>query len=153
MATKTGVEKRVRFLVEILNQLSGVETISSCGGHKNPRPGQAPKGTFFVDFKISPPPELLEDDDEDENDPGEESVYLIKIAIEYFEGKITLENPLPKKNYLRLSGKDVDPDDVALAIFQQKHQRETLERELAKIHSETIELEKKVDDFVRRRGW
>jgi hypothetical protein len=154
MAAKKNIEKRVRFLVEILNQLPGVKTISSCGGHKNARPGQSPQGTFFVDFNISPPPfELSDDGDADENDPGAESVSLIKNAIRSFEGKVILNNPILKKYYIRLSGQNVEPDDVALAIFQRKHWRESMERELAEIHSESIELEKKVDDLVRRRGW
>lgn len=47
------VEPRVRRLVDALNNIAGIETFSSCGGHEDPDPGQMPLGEFSVDFFIT----------------------------------------------------------------------------------------------------
>lgn len=44
------IERRVKKLVEALNSLPCVKTISSCGGHKAPGEYQLPADSFYVDF-------------------------------------------------------------------------------------------------------
>ncbi len=44
------IDERVRTLVDTLNALPGIDTFSSCGGHRNPNPGQQRYPRFSVDF-------------------------------------------------------------------------------------------------------
>jgi len=44
------IDKRVRRLVHTLNQIPGVSTYSSCGGHRNPSLAQEAAGTFYVEL-------------------------------------------------------------------------------------------------------
>ncbi len=39
-------------LVASLNRLPGITTVGSCGGHKEPGPGQWPGGTFYLKFRV-----------------------------------------------------------------------------------------------------
>jgi hypothetical protein len=40
-------------LVRALNELEGIRTISSCGGHENPGPSQYEAGSWYVKFEIA----------------------------------------------------------------------------------------------------
>ncbi len=46
------IDKKVKRLVAALNQIPGVDTFSSCGGHENPTLGQVPHGCFTVSLDI-----------------------------------------------------------------------------------------------------
>jgi tRNA(Phe) wybutosine-synthesizing methylase Tyw3 len=46
------VDDRVARLVTVLNMFPGIETFSSCGGHKNPQMGQKEYGRFCVGFDV-----------------------------------------------------------------------------------------------------
>jgi hypothetical protein len=46
------LDPNIRTLVKALNAFDGVQTIGSCGGHKNPSPAQWGKGTFYVKFEL-----------------------------------------------------------------------------------------------------
>ncbi|HBY96741.1 MAG: hypothetical protein M5U01_37750 [Ardenticatenaceae bacterium] len=48
------LDERIRRLVDVLNQVPGVVTRGSCGGHPDPQPGQWPMGTCYVSFRIDP---------------------------------------------------------------------------------------------------
>lgn len=47
------IDARVQKLVTALNQLPGITTFGSCGGHPNPGPRQWPAGTCYVKFTAS----------------------------------------------------------------------------------------------------
>lgn len=47
------IDERVKFLVDVLNSLPGIETFSSCGGHENPdTTSQCPADEFYVRFAV-----------------------------------------------------------------------------------------------------
>ena len=46
------IDEPVRGLVRLLNEELGLVTIGSCGGHENPRRGQAPEGEFWVSIEV-----------------------------------------------------------------------------------------------------
>ncbi len=46
------VDANIRDLVRALNEVPGLTTTSSCGGHKNPTFYQQPLGTFQVTFDV-----------------------------------------------------------------------------------------------------
>src|SRR5215469_17151874 len=47
------IDERVKFLVDVLNSLPGIETFSSCGGHENPdTTSQCPADEFYVRFTV-----------------------------------------------------------------------------------------------------
>jgi hypothetical protein len=48
----TEIDERVRRLVYVLNDLPGVSTRSSCGGHENPSGSQVESDSFYVNFSI-----------------------------------------------------------------------------------------------------
>lgn len=47
------IDNNIKHLVNVLNGLSGIETIGSCGGHDNPHIGQHESGTWFISFWVS----------------------------------------------------------------------------------------------------
>ncbi|MFQ5856729.1 MAG: hypothetical protein ACE5LU_13925 [Anaerolineae bacterium] len=47
------IDARIQELVATLNQLPGITTFGSCGGHPNPGPRQWPEGTCYVKFTAS----------------------------------------------------------------------------------------------------
>lgn len=47
----------IKRLVEALNNIPELYTISSCAGHHNPEAGQMPWGKFLVDFSVSYTPD------------------------------------------------------------------------------------------------
>jgi len=54
MAHDRGPEERVARLVRALDELPGVETYSSCGGHPTPlEDSQCPENEFFVCFNVT----------------------------------------------------------------------------------------------------
>ena len=48
------IDKKVKELVCVLNNFKGIQTFSSCGGHKNPQSPQIGSGRFYVDFFVEP---------------------------------------------------------------------------------------------------
>ncbi len=52
---KIQIERRVLALVRSLNDIPGVVTFTSCGGHPKPaKESHAPDGEFFVAFEVEP---------------------------------------------------------------------------------------------------
>ena len=50
------MDKKVIPWVNWLNSYPGVETVGSCGGHKNPKDcSQAPQNEFYVQFRFDTP--------------------------------------------------------------------------------------------------
>lgn len=68
------IDDRVQALCGELNQLSTVQTFSSCGGHPDAGPGQADDGTFYVNFYL------------DFNEDGEDDLDRITFAAGRFLG-------------------------------------------------------------------
>lgn len=54
MADEHEIDEPIRDLVDELSSMMGIFTMSSCGGHKNPKPGQTPEGTWNVSFAVDP---------------------------------------------------------------------------------------------------
>ncbi len=50
------IDESIAWLVDILNMFPWVETISSCGGHRNPSSDQCAEGSFRVEFKLDAKP-------------------------------------------------------------------------------------------------
>ena len=46
------LDQNIVGLINELNRLPGIVTIGSCGGHKEPRPGQRAEGTWIVSFRV-----------------------------------------------------------------------------------------------------
>jgi hypothetical protein len=46
------MDVKVKGLVDVMNKYPGINTSSSCGGHKNPESGQVPFGEWYVNFDI-----------------------------------------------------------------------------------------------------
>jgi hypothetical protein len=46
------LDENIRELVRVLNEIPGVKTIGSCGGHDNPAHGQWGQGTWYVKFEL-----------------------------------------------------------------------------------------------------
>jgi hypothetical protein len=46
------LDSNVVDLVRALNAFAGIKTIGSCGGHREPGPGQAREGSWWVTFEI-----------------------------------------------------------------------------------------------------
>ena len=47
------VDSGITRLVNALDSIDGLYTISSCAGHKEPEDGQKSWGEFYVDFRVS----------------------------------------------------------------------------------------------------
>ena len=47
------LDGNIRPLVDALNAFEGITTFGSCGGHKNPKPGQWPRGRWYVKFDVA----------------------------------------------------------------------------------------------------
>jgi len=117
---------------------------------------RVPRGEFYVNFTAQIP-SPIDDEGEDDLFPDGESISTIQTAVRKFEGGVVLEKDIfpPKKRERAwgISGRDVDPDDVALRIWQINGVRMESNQELAEAHEEAIELEKEVEALVKRRGW
>jgi hypothetical protein len=97
------IDERVRPLVEALNCIPSVFTISSCEGHKNPNKAQVDANTFYVDFGVR-------------RRGGLDALSLIARVCGEFRG---LELTAWYDGGLRwdLRGHDIDPEEVAEAIW------------------------------------
>ena len=95
--------------------------------------------------------------DDDTEEEVEDSISLIKKSIRDFGGRVTLEKDIfpPGKNERAwgISGKGVDPDDVALRIFVNFFRDEEFKKELAELTKDLPKLKKEIDDLVAKRGW
>lgn len=95
-------------LVAALNGCRGIHTFSSCGGHADPDPGQAPLGEFSVCFTVEP------------SAGGWDSLELILRACGE-DAKLVAwwaaEGYLPGAVAFRLEGRgETTPDRIAEAI-------------------------------------
>ena len=46
------IDENMKDIVRLLNKFPGIETMSCCGGHKNPDIGQMPEGEWYVNFDV-----------------------------------------------------------------------------------------------------
>jgi len=46
------LDSNIKDLVRALNEFKGIDTLGSCGGHPDPKPGQWAEGTYYVTFTV-----------------------------------------------------------------------------------------------------
>ena len=106
------LDANIRPLVEALNAFPAVDTVGSCGGHSEPRPGQYPAGSWYVKFDVA---------HTEEGWRSLEFVAWVTTDLRRGGEGVALEATSPPP-YLNtpgaclafvLSGKDVDPEFVA----------------------------------------
>ena len=104
------IDKRVRRLVHTLNQIPGVSTYSSCGGHRNPSLTQEAVGTFYVELIAT------------SGLVGYRAIQGIIRAIDVFYPYMTL-TPWLNGDLISwsLRGTRVSPDRVARALSELAH--------------------------------
>jgi hypothetical protein len=111
-------------LLDVLNALPGIETVASCGGHRNPENWQLPAGKFFVEFGVK----------ERKGVPtigGYASLRRIvgmsrymngvtvtveAMAIPVYDADVNADVVKTVGVYYMLHGEGADPDDVAEAL-------------------------------------
>ena len=104
------IDENIATLVATLNSLPGISTNSSCGGHENPGPGQAPAGEWYVDFDLLP------------HQLAWQSLELIAFAIgELLCCGSTIELKVWHDGGVRfdLRGYDCDPNELTEMIHDQ----------------------------------
>jgi len=104
------IDKRVRRLVHTLNQIPGVSTYSSCGGHRNPSLAQEAAGTFYVELIAT------------SGLVGYRAIQSIIRAIDVFYPYLAL-TPWLNGDVISwsLRGTRVSPDRVARAFSELAH--------------------------------
>jgi hypothetical protein len=107
---KMMIEANVATLVAAVSCVPGTYTFSSCGGHKNPRPGEAGPDEFYVCFTVP------------QNAQGWRALELLAYAliVEDVSLKAWCNNdePLPGSLAFEIKGVNgADPDEAADAIY------------------------------------
>jgi hypothetical protein len=113
------IDKRMRLLVRVLNTIPGLQTHTSCGGHKKNknRGDRAPYGGFYVDFVCR-------------MNSADTSIPVIQQGIGPYSDKVTLrrnrEGEKIHKDLLHagdtvwmLSGKEIHPDMIAYQLLSE----------------------------------
>ena len=100
------VDRRVRLLVEALNELPAVETFSSCGGHDQPDEAmsQVPADQFYVSFNVTP------------SEQGWQSLALVIWAAETSEIAAGQGEATVRAWYNNLDPKYEGPDRLAFTV-------------------------------------
>jgi len=121
------MDSNIVSLVKALNAFDGIYTISSCGGHRNNKSYQLPRGRWDIFFRLKPARV---------NSPSVQAWLTLELLAYAFSkcfdtGKgnisLTVSSPSPFLNgpgeciSFILKGKDVDPDVLAnwLVEFRQ----------------------------------
>lgn len=73
------IDENMHELLDVMNNLPGIYTFSSCGGHMHPSEHQLREGEFYVCFDI----------DQDESDMGLISLELLTAVCQEHEAIIT----------------------------------------------------------------
>jgi hypothetical protein len=113
------IDKRMRLLVRVLNTIPGLQTHTSCGGHKKTgnRVYPAPYGGFYIDFVCR-------------MNSADSSIPVIQQGIGPYRDNVTLkrnrEGETIHKDLLHagdtvwtLSGKDIHPDMIAYQLLSE----------------------------------
>ena len=113
------IDKRIRLLVRVLNTIPGLQTHTSCGGHKKTedRVYPAPYGGFYVDFVCR-------------KNSADTSIPVIERGISLYSDKVSLERnregETMHKDLLHdgdtvwtLSGKEIHPDMIAYQLLSE----------------------------------
>ena len=113
------IDKRMRLLVRVLNTIPGLQTHTSCGGHKKTekRVYPAPYGGFYVDFVCR-------------MNSADTSIPVIQQGISPYSDNVTLERNSEgeriHKDHLHdgdtvwtLSGKEIHPDMIAYQLLSE----------------------------------
>src|SRR5690349_24960385 len=105
------IDARIAKLVRALNLLPGCTTFSSCGGHRNPGPGQVPAGEFSVSL------------DFDRTKAGWHALELLTSAVwetdcEHIALTTWRAGDEPESMAFSLAGKNgADPDALAAILM------------------------------------
>ena len=113
------IDKRMRLLVRVLNTIPGLQTHTSCGGHKKTenRVYPAPYGGFYVDFVCR-------------MNSADTNIPVIQRGISPYSDNVILERNREgekiHKDLLRdgdtvwtLPGKDIYPDMIAYQLLSE----------------------------------
>ncbi len=113
------IDKRMRLLVRVLNTIPGLQTHTSCGGHKKTenRVYPAPYGGFYVDFVCR-------------MNSADTIIPVFERVISPYSDKVSLERNREgeriHKALLResdtvwtLSGKEIHPDMIAYQLLSE----------------------------------
>jgi hypothetical protein len=110
-------------LVKALNAFKGVRTVSSCGGHSDPGPGQSPSGEWSVIFKVAK--------DEHGWRALEYLAFLVNVEARRSGSKVSLE-PFAAPPYLNIPGECLffhlagwdgeDPEEFARMLDEARRQ-------------------------------
>ena len=112
------IDTNVLTLVKAINAIPGISTFSSCGGHDNPRPNQAPAGTFTVSI------------DADRNSAGWRGLTVLSRAVADY-GHVDL--------IAWFNGDDDTPaDEVECLCFELRGTTPAVADELADVISTTL---------------
>ncbi|MGB7787943.1 hypothetical protein [Methanoregula sp.] len=116
------IDPRVRALVKVIDSYPRIQTIMSCGGHKDPdiKNSQVPENEFYVDFCFKEPipsKEAWQSLNEIARGISEDSIYewfnpaesSLKLLIGRDENHFI---------YFRLRGIDVDPEIIANSLLE-----------------------------------
>jgi hypothetical protein len=129
---------KVKVLVNVINSFPGIQTLMSCGGHKNPKitHSQVPENEFYVDFSFNTPypsKEAWQSLNEIARSISNDSIYewynssknVIKIEMCKDESHIL---------HFRLRGRNIDPNSIAAAMLERQPE-----------NFDTLQLETPVD--------
>ena len=107
---KETIDKKVIPWINMINSYSGIETVSSCGGHKKPKDiDQVPENEFYVSFRFI---------DGKFNAEGWSSIsdimnYITECEFNDDESlKIELNMHLLTEVFFTLNGKNVNYEDL-----------------------------------------
>lgn len=107
-------------LVNALNALPAVTTLGSCGGHKQPEPGQLPEGSWYVTFNIAAT--------RDGWSTLEFLSWLVNNEIRHAGGDVLLYPYAPPPYrarpgeglHFRLEGQGIAPTDIAILVNERR---------------------------------
>ncbi|MDQ2997458.1 MAG: hypothetical protein M3R61_10430, partial [Chloroflexota bacterium] len=100
------IDTNMRTLIETLNQLDGIATVSCCGGHEHPARCQRPLGAWFVTFEVYP-----------YDKRGWDALSIIRYATDQTNDRVSLRYA-GLINGFSLDGKGIDPNDVAPLMYE-----------------------------------
>jgi hypothetical protein len=128
-------DPNINKLMQVINSYPEIQTLMSCGGHKNPRitHSQVPENEFYIDFGFKssyPTKEAWQSLNEISR-----SIYDDSIYEWYFSPKSALKIEIRKDEshivYFRLRGYNVEPNSIAAAMLERQPENfETLQVEI-----------------------
>ena len=104
-------------LVFTLNELPGIVTIASCGGHPDSGPTQHPDGEWFVGFEVREQVSPFGFHRSAVDWQG--IMHLLRVMECYDKVKLELTMPPGRPPLCYLRGESVDPDDMASTLLEE----------------------------------